>query len=135
MMCGLLIGALVLFGVAKMIGCGRRWHYARHGYGYGCGWRGGHGGDSNFGGDDGGGGEGRHHHHHGRRRGRGGFGGFGGGFRGFGKRYFLRWLFERLDTTPGQEKVIKEAFDEIRAAGSEARSEWHKSRAQVANAM
>jgi Spy/CpxP family protein refolding chaperone len=36
----------------------------------------------------------------------------------------LRGLFSRLETTPGQEKVIRDAFDKVREAGREARVEW-----------
>src|SRR5215475_12529685 len=39
--------------------------------------------------------------HHGR---------FGGGF---GRRWMLRWLFERLETTPGQERVILQAIERL----------------------
>jgi hypothetical protein len=35
------------------------------------------------------------------------------GERGGGRWWMLRWLFERLDTTPGQEKVMRSAADEL----------------------
>jgi hypothetical protein len=44
-----------------------------------------------------------HHHRH------------GGGFDGDARAsWAMRRLFERLDTSPGQEKVIREAFDKFR---------------------
>jgi len=36
----------------------------------------------------------------------------------------LRGLFSRLETTPGQEKVIRDAFDKVRESMREARAEW-----------
>ena len=65
----------------------------------------------------------------------GGFGRgrWGGG--GFGPRMAIRALFQRLDTTPGQEKVIAQAFDEMREAGQKARQELRASRADVAKSM
>lgn len=78
------------------------------------------------------------------RRGRG-FGGYGGGCHGhhghhggrgsYGRRGMLRLVFERLDTTPGQEKVILAAIDDVRAAGQTARGEWKRARADVATAV
>jgi hypothetical protein len=37
----------------------------------------------------------------------------------------LRWLFERLDTTHGQEKVILEAVEEIRKPWATLKEELH----------
>ena len=51
--------------------------------------------------------------------------GFGRGRRMF-RRVMLRRVMERLDTTPGQEKVITAAADELRAVG---RAAWDKLRA------
>lgn len=52
----------------------------------------------------------------------------GGGW-GVGRRVALRRVFERLDATPGQEKVIREAVDDLvnaaRAAGKDARG-WRE---------
>lgn len=42
----------------------------------------------------------------------------------FGERAALRWLFERLDTTHGQEKVILEAVEELRTPLRDAREDW-----------
>ncbi|WP_437679900.1 Spy/CpxP family protein refolding chaperone [Sorangium sp. So ce131] len=65
-----------------------------------------------------------------RRRGFGGFGGFG-----FRRRFFLSFLFDRLDTTPAQEKVIVSALDELRAAADAQRGELRGTRADVAAAL
>jgi hypothetical protein len=118
-MLGFLIGTVCLFGLIKTLRAGR----ACGGYGYagGCG----------------GGGWGR------RRWGRwGGPGAWGdggwdrddeGGYGG--PAVFLRGIFRRLETTPGQEKVIAQAIDELRAAGRKARGEAQASRADLAKAM
>lgn len=65
-----------------------------------------------------------------RSFGRRGFGGFG-----FRRRFFLSFLFDRLGTTPSQEKVIVSAVDELRAAAEAHRSEIRSTRADVAAAM
>ncbi len=36
----------------------------------------------------------------------------------------MRWLFERLDTSPGQEKVFVKAADELTEAFEKLRDEW-----------
>jgi Spy/CpxP family protein refolding chaperone len=67
------------------------------------------------------------HHCHGGHRGR--------GFR-FGRgRFLLNRLLDRLDTTPGQEKVIREAVDTLLDDVREARSELHATRKDVAEAV
>jgi hypothetical protein len=133
-MFGFLIGTVCLIGLIKVIrhgrgGCGG-------GYGYGPPWaRGRRGGGCGYlrhgGYDDGpdpeGGRWGRH------ERGPGFWGGGGGGW-GSGRGFLLRALFERLDTTPGQEKVILAAVDEMREAGRTIRSEMRASRADFAKA-
>jgi Spy/CpxP family protein refolding chaperone len=69
--------------------------------------------------------------------GHGRFGGWGGhrrhGFRRGG--WILRGLFERLETTPGQEKVILEAIDDVRTAASKVREDTEGARRDVAEAM
>jgi len=85
-MIGFLVGTVCLIGLVKVLRGGR--HFGGgcgHGYGYGRG-------------------------RFGHRGGWGGPDGFRGGFRGG----FLRMLFERLDTTPGQEKAIASAFEELK---------------------
>jgi Spy/CpxP family protein refolding chaperone len=141
-MLGFIIGTLCLIGLIRVLRHGRA---CAPGYGYG-GW-GGHGwGASRCGGEGAsgwdsprcgagepgcGGGE------RGFRRGghHGGFGGEGAGFGGFGPKMFLRGLFERLDTTPGQEKVIFQAVDELRDAMRSAKHEVAQSRTDVAAAF
>lgn len=71
-----------------------------------------------------------HWGHHGGWHGRHGGGRWGG--RG---SWMLRGLFQRLDTTPGQEKVIQEAFEAMRATGMKFREEGEKVRKDVANAF
>ncbi|MEO7112994.1 MAG: periplasmic heavy metal sensor [Polyangiaceae bacterium] len=130
-MFGFLFGTLCLIGLIKVArhgrgygGCGG-YGYGR-GHGGGCGHRGHrgwHGYDQDhFGGDD----------DHG--------GGFGGGWgerarRYGGGRFFLRAMFQRLDTTPGQEKVIAQAFEDLREKGRAAKDGMKAARVEVAKAM
>jgi Spy/CpxP family protein refolding chaperone len=69
----------------------------------------------------------------------GGFDGPGwgheGGWRGVGPRWFLRSLFERLETTPGQEKAIVAALDELRENRRVIREEMHQTREDVARVV
>jgi hypothetical protein len=98
-------------GVVALVGMLKRHH--RHMYGYGCG-GGGHGC-----GPDG-----------------GGWGRRGGGFgRRWGFRAILRGLFERLETTPGQEKAIVSAVDELREAMGSAKGEMKGTRKDFADAF
>src|SRR5262249_57034699 len=48
---------------------------------------------------------------------------------------FRRMLFQRLETAPGQEKVIVAAYEEMREAAGTARGEIRASRADIAKAM
>ncbi|MFK7985466.1 MAG: Spy/CpxP family protein refolding chaperone [Sandaracinaceae bacterium] len=64
-----------------------------------------------------------HHDHHGHR-GRGRRGRRGGGW--------MRHFFRRLDTTPGQEKEIKAAVEEMTGRAKELRGEGRKTRNDVA---
>jgi Spy/CpxP family protein refolding chaperone len=60
-----------------------------------------------------------------------------GGYRrqgGWG-RWMMRRLFERLDTTPGQEKVVLEAADEAQRVMWQARGEMERARTEYARAM
>jgi Spy/CpxP family protein refolding chaperone len=68
-----------------------------------------------------------------RRRGmyRRGFGGPGFSRR----RWFLRSLFERLDTTPGQERVIVQVLDELSQNRKALREEFGRTRADLAQAV
>jgi Spy/CpxP family protein refolding chaperone len=63
-----------------------------------------------------------HHSHHGR-----------GGRWGWRGR--MRWLFERLDTSPGQEKVFVKAADELTEAFDKLRDELRNTRAAIAQAL
>jgi Spy/CpxP family protein refolding chaperone len=47
----------------------------------------------------------------------------------------MRRLFERLDTTPGQEKVVIEAADEAQRVMWQAREELFRARGEYAKAM
>jgi hypothetical protein len=110
--------------------CGPSWHgpggqggggWRGHGYGggYGYGPEGGPEGD--LGGDEGPGFE------HGPRWFRGGFGG------GLGGGFVARVIADRLEATPAQEKVIRDATDEFRETVSKLKGEGKKTRADVAS--
>ncbi len=109
-MLGFIFGTVCLVALIKVMRHGRGgWRYA---HGGGCGGHGWHG----------------HHDGHGGWGGGRGFGGppwarWGGGG-GFGEGFMMRGLFQRLETTPGQEKVIKDAFQKVRETFKEARAEW-----------
>jgi Spy/CpxP family protein refolding chaperone len=65
-----------------------------------------------------------HYRHHGRT---GRFGSRGG--------WPLRWLFERLETTPGQEKAIVQALEELRENRAALHEEIEQSRGDLARAV
>ncbi len=68
---------------------------------------------------------GRHHYHERGER----------GFR-FGRgRFFLNRLLDRLDTTPGQEKVIREAVDTVLEEMHAAKREFRGTRVDIASAI
>jgi Spy/CpxP family protein refolding chaperone len=77
------------------------------------------------------------------RRGRGwhgrwGYGGYGShyGRQGGGpRRWWLRSIFERLETTPGQEKAIAGAIDELRENRKIVRDEAEQTRADLARVV
>ena len=70
----------------------------------------------------------RHYYHHGSCG-----HGYGGRFqRG---RHFLHAAFERLDTTPGQEKAVVAAIDEFRDSARAVRQKVMASRGDVAAAL
>jgi hypothetical protein len=62
---------------------------------------------------------------------RGGYGGRGG----FGSSFFVRRLSERLDATPGQEKVIQEVLESLQQQREAFRGEWDKTRAAASKAV
>ncbi len=121
-MLGFIIGTACLIGLIKTLRHGRACGYGGCGYGGRCG--GGGGGGCGGGGCGGGWGRGHHHGHHGH---------WGGGRDP--QRWMLRGLFERLDTTPGQEKVILEAVETLRAKGREGRDAVHGTAGDVAKAF
>ncbi|MGZ3461625.1 MAG: periplasmic heavy metal sensor [Archangium sp.] len=47
----------------------------------------------------------------------------------------MRWLFERLDTSPGQEKVIVQAAEDLTESFEKLRDELSASRATLARAL
>ena len=49
--------------------------------------------------------------------------------------WFLRRLFQRLDTTPGQEKVIFSAVEGVQRAAFQLKDEVFRSRADLARAL
>lgn len=111
-MIGFLIGTVCLIGLLKVV---------RHGRGYGGCHGGGYGRHGGYGGGQEGG--------RGWRRGGWGEGG------SFGPRMFLRSIFERLDTTPGQEKVIIAAMEELKDTARSIKSEAREARTDFAKAM
>jgi Spy/CpxP family protein refolding chaperone len=108
-MLGFLFGTVCLIGLVK-VARGSCYGYAGHGWGRGGG---------GFGGEDG---------PRGWHRG-------GGRSRGFGPRFFLRAIFERLDTTPGQEKVIVQAADELKGALHDAKEALRDTRGDFARVI
>jgi Spy/CpxP family protein refolding chaperone len=68
-----------------------------------------------------------------------GYGGYGAGYGpgpGAGpRRWLLRSLFERLETTPGQEKAIMAALDELRNNRKVVRDEMQQTRGDLGRAV
>jgi len=104
-MWGFLVGALCLYGLARTMRS-RRWAYP-----YGPGGWGRHGGWGRW----------RHEGWDGPR--------------GAGGRGPLRWLFERIDTSPGQEKVIAEAADALRSTMHGWHDDAERMRSDVARSI
>lgn len=77
------------------------------------------------------GGHGCSHHgwHHGWHH------GHGPGFRGWGPRVWLRGAFERLETTPGQEKALIAIIEELAETARSARTQAMAARQAVADAV
>ncbi len=128
-MMGFVFGTVCLIALAKM---------ARRGWGHHHGWGYGHGGGC---GDSSGCGSGwRGHHGHGRhswhdRGGPGAGSSWGGGFGANAESFILRRVYERLETTPGQERVIAEAVREMRENGGKSFETLRASREDIARAM
>lgn len=70
---------------------------------------------------------GRGHHFYGHRGCR--------GRRGMGGRFFFHRILERLDATPGQEKVIRDAIHDFKQEAWSLRSEVRGTRSEVAQAI
>ena len=47
----------------------------------------------------------------------------------------MRWVFERLDTSPGQEKVLVQAAEDVSEAASKLRDLWGDTRAGWAKSL
>jgi hypothetical protein len=110
-MFGFFFGALCLAGMVFVL----RRPYA---FGYGGGW----------------------HGHWGRYGMRGGESwgerGPGRGFAGSGRaRMMLRWVYQRLGTSPGQETVLADAAEAVASAVEGFRGEWEQSRGDLGRAM
>ncbi len=148
-MVGFLIGTMCLIALVSTVRRerwrrGYGWRHGHGGYGpyarHGCGGRDGFDGyrDARETGFDEFGG--REPWEHGGDRGgfepRGGAGPWGGGFgRGRGRSVMLRWLFDRLRTTPEQERAIADAIDEAREQRSSFKKEARASRKDVARSV
>jgi Spy/CpxP family protein refolding chaperone len=110
-MLGFLIGTLCLIALVRLV------RAERQGSACGRGWHGGGG------------------LHGGGLHGGGGWPGEHREWRDHGRSGWLRGLFERLDTSPGQEKVIRAAVEELYASTRAVRSELDQSRRDVAAAI
>jgi Spy/CpxP family protein refolding chaperone len=111
-MFGFIVGAACLAGLVHMMR--HRRCYGRGGWGH-----------HHFEGHEG-------HHRHGWGRGWDSPWEHGGGRSG---PFWLRGLFSRLDTTPGQEKVIREVVDELREEAQGFRGELGRARGDLADAL
>ncbi|MBX3188423.1 MAG: periplasmic heavy metal sensor [Labilithrix sp.] len=58
-----------------------------------------------------------------------------GGRRGFGRSFWLRALFARLDTTPGQEREIRAALEDLRDRARDAKTDLTPSRESLGKAI
>jgi hypothetical protein len=114
-MFGFFFGALCLVGMVFVL---RRPYAFGHSGGWHRGWHGGHGRYGWQGGE--------------------GWGGPGPG-RGFGEpgraRRMLRWVYERLGTSPAQETVLADAAEAVASAAENFRGEWEQSRGDLARAL
>ncbi|MFZ5442369.1 MAG: Spy/CpxP family protein refolding chaperone [Myxococcota bacterium] len=57
------------------------------------------------------------------------------GHRGGPRRWMLRRLYEHLDTTPGQEKVIAQAMENVERVTMQTREQFFRARSSYAKAM
>ena len=65
----------------------------------------------------------------------GGGGRFGGHSGGIGGSFWLRALYAKLDTTPGQEREIRTALEELRERARDAKSDLPETRSNIARAI
>ncbi len=69
----------------------------------------------------------------------GGRGGHGfrrwGGRRGIGRSFWLRALYARLDTTPGQEREIRAAIEDLQSRARDAKSALPETRTNIGKAL
>jgi Spy/CpxP family protein refolding chaperone len=66
----------------------------------------------------------------------GGFrGGWGGRWSGPGGSFWLRALFARLDTTPGQEREIRASIEELRERAHDAKGSMKETRESLGRAL
>lgn len=112
-MFGFLFGAACLAGLFVVIRR-ERWHRMAFAYGAEGPWQGHHGPC--------GGGRRRHH-------------GRGGGFRDRFRDMALRGVFERLETSPGQERELQAALSEVMGGGRKLRSQLADSRKEISSAL
>jgi uncharacterized membrane protein len=123
-MLGFVIGTACLVGLIKVLRggrCGGRYGFRGHRHGCGGGGGCGHGGGGGW--------------HHGRwdARDDDGEGASWGG--GGGGPIYLRAIYERLGTTPGQERVIQDALSELKAAAKKIKDERRQTVKDVADAV
>ena len=123
----IIVGGLAALGIARIV------HHRHHGA-WGCGgrWRG--GGDFRSPEDDWDDLDSGSHRHHGAGHAEFFWGRHGGNplmFR-HGRRFILRSVFRRLQTTPTQEQALREAAREFRDAAQGVKGEARRTRADVA---
>jgi Spy/CpxP family protein refolding chaperone len=117
-LCSIAIAAGIVGVVAIVKGLVLRRRFGHHAFADGsCGGGFGSGFGSGWGGRGGG---------WGRRWGRGG---------GIGRSFWLRALFARLDTTPGQEREIRAALEEMHERALSAKSDLPETRTNIAKAV
>lgn len=74
-------------------------------------------------------------HEHGGWGSHRGWGRFGGRHGGIGRSFWLRALYARLDTTPGQEREIRAAIEELRERARDAKSGLPETRENIGRAV
>jgi hypothetical protein len=149
----IIVGGLAAMGIASIARRHSRWHHAWHHGGWGRGWHHGlHGWDHGGGHGPCGGWVGRHHDHDGRGGGPWGpgesaqddepgmwMGGPGHGFNPLrfrrGRRWLMRGLFRRLETTPTQQQALQAAAEEFQESAKQWKGEAGRTRTDIAAAL